>query len=72
MKVKVGDKIFDTNVEPVMLIFEDDVERVKTRDHLNNMKDGYLKYCIFPDGTPEVTILDFMVTPERNNNDKQS
>jgi len=51
MKVKIGNKIHDANEEPILLIFENDVERYKTLFNISQMPDksGVRKYLIYPD-----------------------
>lgn len=51
MKVKVGDKIFNANEEPIMLIFGSDEERITIANHLKLMEDGRFKYCMFNEST---------------------
>jgi hypothetical protein len=51
MKVKIGDKIVDAENEPIMLIFGNTEERLTVADHLKNMPDDNLKYCMFNDST---------------------
>jgi len=54
MKVKIGDKIYDSNVEPIMLILDDiDKQRISW------MGDQH-KYCSYPDGTEVNKIIKFM------------
>jgi hypothetical protein len=50
MKVKIGDKIYNPNEEPIMIIFDDDNERKAIAKQIKNMesKDGIRKYCQFP------------------------
>jgi hypothetical protein len=62
MKVKIGDKIVDANDEPIMLIFESDMQRISVGQHLLNMKEGALRYCMFPEGIDESIIREFMKT----------
>ena len=51
MKVKIGDKIVNANDEPIMLIFDNSEERLTVANHLKNMPDDNLKYCMFNDST---------------------
>lgn len=62
MKVKIGTTIFDSNIEPIMLIFDDDVQRLLTANHLKNMpeKDAVRKYASFPDEMAIEDIEEFM------------
>jgi len=50
MKIKIGNEIYDSKKEPVMLIFDDDAEKDEVISHLSNMekKDGVRKYLIYP------------------------
>jgi len=51
MKVKIGDKIVDAENEPIMLIFSNSEERIVIANHLKNMPDDNLKYCMFNEST---------------------
>ena len=44
MKVKIGNKIYDSNVEPIMIIFSPG-----EREQIKNMAADATKYCIYPD-----------------------
>jgi len=44
MKVKVGDKVYDGNVEPVMVILSD-----QDKKNISNMSFDNMKYCSYPD-----------------------
>jgi len=48
MKVKVGDKIHDSNEEPIMLIFESTQERTNIAAQVLNMEERAKKYCLYP------------------------
>ena len=48
MKVKIGDKIVNAEDEPILLIFEDEQEKITLSHHLINMPKEATKYCIFP------------------------
>jgi len=54
MKVKIGNKIFDSNIEPIMLILNSE-EKVL----ISNMGDQD-KFCSFPDNISEEDIIEFM------------
>jgi len=43
MKVKVGNKIYDGEKEPVMVILTE-----KDKENIANMLPGCTKYCMFP------------------------
>jgi hypothetical protein len=62
MKIKIKDDIFDSNSEPIMIIFQDDNERKMVIEHLSQMKEkeGLRKYCMFPDAITEENIRNFM------------
>ena len=62
MKIKINDKTFDPNIEPVMIVFYDDEERLNVIKHLQDMepKDGIRKYCIFPEGFDKTKIKQFI------------
>ncbi len=55
MKVKVGDKIFDGNKEPVMIIISNEDKR-----NIKKMNKSCNKYCSFPDGYDLDEINDWM------------
>jgi hypothetical protein len=44
MKVKVGDKIYDGEQEPVMVILTD-----QDKKNIEDMYPHCAKYCVFPD-----------------------
>lgn len=44
MKVKVGDKIYDGEQEPVMVILND-----MEKDQIKNMSPKTHKFCVYPD-----------------------
>jgi hypothetical protein len=62
MKVKIGDQIYDSEIQPMMLIFDNDEQRKSVVKHLGSMEpiDGVRKYAIFKDGTPIPEIENFM------------
>ena len=45
MKVKVGDKIHDSENEPVMVILSE-----QDKENIANMNPKANKYCVYPDG----------------------
>lgn len=48
MKVKIGDYIYDPNIDPIMVIFsEEDKENIK------NMHEDKFKYICYPDSMTE-------------------
>ena len=44
MKIKIGNKVYDSNTQPVMIILTD-----KDKDNISNMADWATKYCEYPD-----------------------
>lgn len=62
MKVKIKNKIYSANDEPIMIIFDNDNERQVFVNQINNMpyKDGKRKYCIYPDTQPLDDVKKFM------------
>ena len=55
MKVKVGNKVFDCEKEPVMVILTD-----QDKENIKNMLPECTKYCMFPDTIPIEKIKTFM------------
>jgi len=50
MKVKIGDKTYDSNKTPIMLILDE-----TDKNNLSKMEPSAVKYITFPDGmNPEV------------------
>lgn len=58
MKVKINSVITDTEKEPIILVFENDAERLRVIKLLTDMepKEGVRKFCIFP-GTDNIENL---------------
>jgi len=57
MRVKIGDKVYDSELEPIMLILSSEDKK-----NISSMTPKAKKYCSFPD-SPEYTeerILEFM------------
>lgn len=57
MKVKIGDKIYDTSIEPIMLILTKE-----DRENIENMVPSATKFCAFPKNHPIYLIEEFMKT----------
>jgi len=55
MKVKIGNKIYDGEEEPIMIIFEG-----KDKENIINMVEGCTKYCQAPDSFSTKEIKQFM------------
>lgn len=58
MKVKIGDKIYDGDKEPVMVVLTD-----KDKTNIANMEPWATKYAQFPDSFPDEEIKEFMHLP---------
>lgn len=54
MKVKIGDTIYDSNIEPIMLILD-----VDDKNNISNMGEQ-TKYCSFPENTETEKVVQFM------------
>ncbi|KKL04225.1 hypothetical protein LCGC14_2618210 [marine sediment metagenome] len=48
MKIKVGDKVYDSSKEPVMVIFDQ-----SDKESISNMAPVATMYCAFPEGTTQ-------------------
>jgi len=59
MKVKIGNKIYDAEDEPIMVILSD-----KDKGNINSMGKA-TKYCGFPEGWSEEDIVEFMKMEEK-------
>jgi hypothetical protein len=57
MKVKIGNKIYNSVEEPIMVIFEDD-----DKINISMMSDDNHRYCSFPSNLTVKNIEDFMKT----------
>ena len=55
MKVKVGDQVYDSNDQPILLILND-----HEKSMISNMLPQCYKYCACPSGTPVAEIERFM------------
>lgn len=55
MKVKIGDKIYDANEEPIMLILND-----VDKENINNMDWDATKYIAFPKDMSQEDLDKFM------------
>jgi hypothetical protein len=55
MRVKIGNKIYDSKIEPIMIIFEE-----YNKEDIRNMDDESTKYCEYPDGISTDEIAKFM------------
>jgi hypothetical protein len=57
MKVKIGDVIHDSEIEPIIIIFDNDNQRKSVASHLTNMqpKEGKRIYLTAPDNLDRQT-----------------
>ena len=61
MKVKIGDKIYDGENEPVMVILTDEDKK-----NIAGMASAHDRYCVFPDGLMgEEELVNFMDLPRK-------
>jgi hypothetical protein len=62
MKIKIKDKVYDSNKEPILIIFDNDEQRKTMGTQLLNMKEkgGIRRYCQYPTGYDENKIRRFM------------
>lgn len=51
MKVKIGNKIYDSNKEPILLFLSD-----QDKKNIANMDNSATKFCSYPDTISEVFI----------------
>lgn len=59
MRVKIGDKIFNPEEEPIMVILSD-----SDKHNISMMPDKAKKYCVFPDGMDPKDIKKWMKTKD--------
>jgi hypothetical protein len=57
MKVKIGNTIYDSNEEPIMLILSE-----SDKENITNMTTEAVKFCSFPDKYDFDYIKEFMKT----------
>ena len=55
MKVKIGEKIYDSEKEPIMVILSE-----SDKENISNMLPEATKYCSFPDEILVESIREFM------------
>jgi hypothetical protein len=55
MKVKIGDKIYNSDEQPIMIILSD-----KDKENITNMDKNCTKYCCFSDDIDLKKIENFM------------
>jgi hypothetical protein len=68
MKVKIGDKVYDPEKQPIMIILSE-----KDKENIANMSETATKYCCFPNkGYTEEEINEFMNITEDKNESKNT
>ncbi len=55
MKVKIGNKIYDSDEEPIMVILDD-----YNKHDISHMAEDDKKYCVFPTDLSEDQAREFM------------
>jgi hypothetical protein len=55
MKVKIGNKIYHSNDEPIMIILNDKEKRL-----IKNMNKKHKRFCVFPSDNDIEKIEEFM------------
>ena len=60
MKVKIGDRVYDSEIEPVMVILSD-----ADKACIQAMAGSALRYCSFPAGMSAEAIEAWMASPSR-------
>lgn len=52
MKIVIDGKVYDANITPVVLVFDNDAERKHVAGHLSGMqeKEGMRAYALYPEG----------------------
>ena len=59
MKVKIGNTVYDSNVEPIMIVLSD-IEK----NNISQMLEECHKYCSAPDSLSEDEMREFMKVNE--------
>ena len=57
MKVKIGNKIFDSEKEPIMIILDE-----KDKNNISLMKNEDFHYCSYPLNCDSEYIVDWMLS----------
>lgn len=55
MKAKIGNRLFDSRNEPIMIVLSD-----SDKENISNMPNDKTKYCSYPKGMNAEDIIDFM------------
>ena len=61
MKYKFKDTVYDTHEEPIMLIFDDSVQRITIANLILLMDEDAKKFCIYPETYTEEEANKFMM-----------
>lgn len=56
MNVKIGNKVYSSHNEPIMLILSEDDKR-----NIQNMKPEATIFCVYPDSILEETVAQWML-----------
>lgn len=60
MKVKIGNRVYDSNIEPIMIVLSD-----SDKDNIKNMHKDATKYCSYPESINDVSVItEFMNIPD--------
>jgi len=60
MKAKIGKNIYNTENEPIMLIFRDNDAKEGFIKNIQNMDPDALRFCEYPEGITNDEIMKFM------------
>lgn len=60
MKVKIGDKVYDSTKEPIMLILSEADKANISNMPISDRYPNHRKYCSFPKGMDRKIIEEFM------------
>lgn len=59
MKVKIGDQVFDSSEQPIMVIFNEGEKEL-----IANMHPSDIKFCSYPDGYHVSDVESFMAADD--------
>jgi hypothetical protein len=57
MKVKIGDKIYDAEVEPIIITISNEDRR-----NINNMDPNATLYCVYPEDMDTKEVMNLLKT----------
>lgn len=63
MKVKIGNKVYDSTQQPVLIIFDEGEKEL-----ISSMEGHAMKYCSFPESSKISDIEEFMITCHEDKN----